>query len=100
MIIPDWPAPKRIKAVTTTRSDGNLALLHVGDNAAQVQQNRLRLTENLQLPSPLSSGLIKYMVPLSFRYLCIIGLPRSPVPVMAANPIAFAPSSLLIAYLS
>ncbi|WP_180992254.1 peptidoglycan editing factor PgeF [Coxiella burnetii] len=51
MIIPNWPAPKRIKAVTTTRSDGNLAL-HVGDDAAQVQQNRLRLTENLQLPSP------------------------------------------------
>lgn len=61
-IIPDWPAPVTVRAVTTTRQGGvsqgpwtsmNLAD-HVGDAIVDVQANRACLTERLQLPaSPL-----------------------------------------------
>ena len=50
-IIPNWPSPTNIKAVTTTRSAGNLAL-HVGDNPSEVKNNRRQLTRKLQLPAP------------------------------------------------
>jgi len=58
-ITPDWPAPDRVKAVSTCRSGGvseggyaslNLAN-HVGDNAPAVMQNRLTLVDQFQLPA-------------------------------------------------
>jgi YfiH family protein len=58
-IRPDWPAPARVHAVTTTRAGGisrggyaslNLAD-HVGDEPACVAQNRERLAATLALPS-------------------------------------------------
>lgn len=56
-IIPDWPAPSRVRALVTTRTGGvsvgpfaslNLAA-HVGDDAAAVAENRRRL--RAQLPA-------------------------------------------------
>lgn len=49
-IIPNWPAPKSVKAFSTTAYSGNLAT-HVGDDPNVVTQNRQRLVEELQLPS-------------------------------------------------
>lgn len=58
-IRPSWPAPKNIKACTTTRyhgqsvepySSNNLAH-HVGDNTWHTKANRLHLEAALQLPS-------------------------------------------------
>lgn len=57
LIIPDWPAPARVKAVSTTRQGGisqlpyaslNLAE-HVGDEPADVVENRRRLAAALSL---------------------------------------------------
>jgi len=56
-IIPDWPAPKNVKAVSTTRKGGMSAApydgfnlgLHVGDNAEHVQHNRDFLQQELEL---------------------------------------------------
>jgi YfiH family protein len=57
VIVPDWPAPARVKSLMTTRSGGvsrepwaslNLGD-HVGDDPAHVAANRLRL--RLQLPT-------------------------------------------------
>lgn len=53
----NWPAPKNIRALTTTRTNGasmgefacNNVGLHVGDNATHVQQNRQQLTKDLCL---------------------------------------------------
>ena len=51
VIVPDWPAPARVRAISTTRAGGvsegpyaslNLAL-HVGDQAPSVAENRRRL---------------------------------------------------------
>jgi YfiH family protein len=59
VIIPDWPAPNNVRAVTSTRQGGvsrtpydslNLAD-HVGDSAAAVLANRQRLQQQLQLPA-------------------------------------------------
>ncbi|HSH29442.1 MAG TPA: peptidoglycan editing factor PgeF, partial [Thiohalobacter sp.] len=58
-IVPDWPAPAGVRAVSTTRTGGvstgpyaslNLAG-HVGDDPANVAANRVRLRERLQLPA-------------------------------------------------
>jgi YfiH family protein len=58
-IIPNWPAPANVKALTTTREGGvsqvpyntfNLAT-HVGDDADAVKNNRQILIEELNLPS-------------------------------------------------
>ncbi len=58
-IIPDWPAPSRVRAFSTTRTGGvsrppydtfNLAG-HVGDDPASVAANRARLREALALPA-------------------------------------------------
>jgi hypothetical protein len=58
MIEPAWPAPPRVKAVSTVRSGGisrgayaslNLAA-HVGDNPRRVAANRRALSEALELP--------------------------------------------------
>ncbi|MGB5441800.1 MAG: laccase domain-containing protein, partial [Gammaproteobacteria bacterium] len=58
-IVPDWPAPPRVRAFTTTRTGGvsrgayasmNLAD-HVGDEPLAVAQNRQRLQQQLQLPA-------------------------------------------------
>lgn len=58
-IVPDWPAPASVRAVSTLRSGGvsgppfagwNLAD-HVGDDPAAVHSNRLRLGELLDLPA-------------------------------------------------
>jgi YfiH family protein len=57
-IMPEWPAPPNIVALTTTRAGGvsegayagfNLGL-HVGDQAEHVKQNRLILQRTCQLP--------------------------------------------------
>jgi YfiH family protein len=56
-IVPDWPAPARVRAVSTLRSGGvsrppyeslNLAM-HVGDEPESVLENRRRLREQLGL---------------------------------------------------
>ena len=58
-IAPDWPAPDRVKALSTCRSGGvskggyaslNLAN-HVGDNESAVMQNRSTLVDRFQLPA-------------------------------------------------
>ncbi|MCP4042461.1 MAG: peptidoglycan editing factor PgeF [Gammaproteobacteria bacterium] len=59
IIIPDWPAPRGVRAAITTRQGGyssapfngfNLAG-HVGDSEATVTANRVLLKEYLQLPT-------------------------------------------------
>jgi len=54
-LIPDWPAPLNVRALFTTRSGGvsggtyaglNLGL-HVGDDSAVVEANRIRLRDAL-----------------------------------------------------
>lgn len=59
IIFPDWPAPERVQAVTTTRLGGvspvpfasfNLAD-HVGDDPSRVAANRQRLGRLLGLPA-------------------------------------------------
>lgn len=59
MIVPDWPAPANVGAVTTTRQGGvsqppydslNIAD-HVGDSTAAVLANRRRLRQQLALPA-------------------------------------------------
>jgi YfiH family protein len=56
-ILPDWPAPKNVRAAVTTRAGGvsrapydsfNLAM-HVGDDPAAVRDNRTRLRATLAL---------------------------------------------------
>ena len=58
-LIPDWPAPENVRALTTTRLDGvspapfnsfNLAD-HVGDSPECVTANRVLLVEQLNLPA-------------------------------------------------
>lgn len=58
-IVPDWPAPERVRAAVTSRSGGvshgpyssmNPAD-HVGDEPAAVAANRHRLEQRLQLPA-------------------------------------------------
>ncbi|HEB58833.1 MAG TPA: peptidoglycan editing factor PgeF [Gammaproteobacteria bacterium] len=58
-IVPDWPAPATVRAVSTTRAGGysrapwdslNLAL-HVGDDPAAVLRNRQHLARALDLPA-------------------------------------------------
>ncbi|WP_006786658.1 peptidoglycan editing factor PgeF [Thiorhodospira sibirica] len=57
---PQWPAPSRVSAFSTTRLGGNSAApfaelnlaLHVGDEAAVVEENRTWLATQLQLPGP------------------------------------------------
>lgn len=57
---PDWPAPWEVQAVSTVRRGGvsrppycslNLAE-HVGDDPQAVAENRQRLVQGLELPSP------------------------------------------------
>ncbi len=57
-LIPDWPAPARVRSASSTRQGGvsqppfgslNLAL-HVGDRVTDVMRNRQRLVEKLALP--------------------------------------------------
>lgn len=57
-IVPDWPAPARVRAVSTTRAGGvsrahfasfNLAL-HVGDDPQHVAENRRRLQAWIGVP--------------------------------------------------
>ena len=45
-LIPDWPAPARVRALATTVSAGNLAG-HVGDDVAAVASNRAALSRHL-----------------------------------------------------
>lgn len=58
-LYPHWPAPRRVRALTTTRMGGvsaapyasfNLAT-HVGDDPRAVQENRQRLYERARLPA-------------------------------------------------
>ena len=59
-IVPDWPVPKSVHAVITTRnggvSRGAFASMnpadHVGDDPAAVATNRARLQQVLGLPAP------------------------------------------------
>ena len=54
-IVPDWPAPARVRAVFTTRAGGVSAAPydalnlgdHVGDALADVQANRARLASEI-----------------------------------------------------
>jgi YfiH family protein len=57
LIIPDWPAPARVRAVCTTR-DGGVSVApyaslnlgdHVGDDPVAVSENRSRLRRELRL---------------------------------------------------
>jgi hypothetical protein len=57
-IVPDWPAPRRVRALSTTRRGGfsqppfdgfNLGM-HVGDDACSVAANRAQLTRDASLP--------------------------------------------------
>ena len=58
-LVPDWPAPPRVRAAVTTRRGGSSAppydsldlALHVGDDAAAVADNRRRLVCALGLPA-------------------------------------------------
>ena len=59
VIIPEWPAPSNIRAVSTKRAGGvssgiyeslNLGA-HVGDQTEHVLENRARVRSNLNLPS-------------------------------------------------
>lgn len=59
MIVPNWNAPKNVRAFATTRRGGvsqahyqglNLGM-HVGDNPERVQRNRQRVVEQLAMPS-------------------------------------------------
>ncbi len=59
VILPDWPAPARVRAASTLRTGGasrepyaslNLAT-HVGDDAANVARNRKILSDMLDLPT-------------------------------------------------
>lgn len=59
VIVPQWPAPARVAALTTTRAGGiskgawsgmNLAL-HVADDAAHVAHNRHELAQSQGLPA-------------------------------------------------
>jgi YfiH family protein len=59
VIFPQWPAPGRVRAASTTRLGGvsagaydsfNLAT-HVGDAEAAVRENRARLRQQLKLPA-------------------------------------------------
>ncbi|WP_447832398.1 peptidoglycan editing factor PgeF [Aeromonas salmonicida] len=61
-IEPDWPAPARVRALSTTRDGGvsqgvfaglNLGA-HVGDEVARVEANRARLQQAAQIPGPLN----------------------------------------------
>lgn len=57
-ITPNWPAPRHVRAITTTRIGGVSADAyasfnlgdHVNDNPTNVRQNRKILRETLQLP--------------------------------------------------
>lgn len=58
-IVPEWPAPKNVKAFSSTRLGGeskgvyqglNLGM-HVGDDASIVTLNRELITQNCQMPS-------------------------------------------------
>jgi hypothetical protein len=59
LLLPKWPAPRRVRAAFTLRaggvSDGPYASLnlgrHVGDDALAVAENRRRVISALQLPS-------------------------------------------------
>jgi YfiH family protein len=59
VILPDWPAPPRVRALSTTRqggvSRGCYASLnlgdHVGDNPSAVATNRHRLVSHFSLPA-------------------------------------------------
>ena len=59
LVVPDWPAPTNVKAVTTTRiggaSEGRFASMNlgdgVGDDPARVRENRRRVRSALNLPS-------------------------------------------------
>lgn len=56
LLLPDWPAPRNVHAVVTTRIGGVSAApwaslnlgMHVGDNPVDVQANRNHLTQALQ----------------------------------------------------
>ncbi|OQQ01849.1 multi-copper polyphenol oxidoreductase [Vibrio splendidus] len=59
MIIPNWNAPKNVKAFASTRFDGfstgayqglNLGT-HVGDDASLVENNRARLKQHANMPA-------------------------------------------------
>jgi len=58
-LLPDWPAPQRVRAAFTLRaggvSAGSYASLnlgqHVGDDALAVAENRRRLAAGLMLPA-------------------------------------------------
>jgi polyphenol oxidase len=89
--VPDWPAPKAVRAAFTLRSGGVSAPpfdslnvgAHVGDAAAAVAENRRRVCAHLQLPAE----------PLWLEQVHgtdVIDLDRVRSPASAAPPIADA----------
>lgn len=60
IIVPDWPAPSHVRALTTTRQSGASADAyasfnlgdHVGDDPAAVARNRAQLRERFGIPEP------------------------------------------------
>lgn len=112
-IIPDWPAPKGVKAVTTTRAGGFSASPwnsfnlggHVDDDPEQVEKNRQKLAELVGL----SRSQFRYMdqvhgtefaeLPRDFPEQadpvqadgCATSVPRVPCLVMVADclPVLF-----------
>ncbi|MDR2014441.1 MAG: peptidoglycan editing factor PgeF [Azoarcus sp.] len=50
-LIPDWPAPPKVKALVTTRAFGNLAD-HIGDAPSAVAQRRAELRRYLPADPP------------------------------------------------
>jgi polyphenol oxidase len=59
VLIPDWPAPARVRSAMTLRTGGVSAApcdtlnlgTHVGDDPSAVMENRKRVRESLHLPS-------------------------------------------------
>ena len=107
-IIPDWPAPKSVKAFSTTRTGGCSAApwdsfnigAHVDDDPEQVEKNRRKLAESVGM----SRARFRFMNQVhgtDFAELpgdlslqsdgCVTSQPRVPCLVMAADclPVLF-----------
>lgn len=84
LILPDWPAPGRVRAASTTRQGGvsappwdslNLGL-HVEDDPGRVAKNRQRLAEELKL-APDSFGWLAQVHGTDVVSLPVSGVPEA-----------------------
>lgn len=97
LIFPDWPAPARVRAASTTRRGGvspppfdsfNLGL-RVGDDPANVAENRRRLARTLALPGE----------PVWLRQVhgnTVVRAERAPAPVEADAACTREPNSVCV----